>query len=253
MIMLASLRAHPRRGVSSADAANEKLRARDLFERVVKEIQITDGDDKQRTVRGLGEDVAMWVELARLWESDSLEKTARALKEALRISKEKAGEEGEDPRLLNNLAALRHLEGDPAEARQLYEDAITSAAKGGEELSTSILYNLARCYEDLREVTMAKEAYEKLLTRHPEYIDGKSHLCLTLRSELTSSSSSQDPTSTDATRPQPNQRRPRAPQTSPRVTKWQSKPARLLHLLPFAIPPIQTSQRLRLLHAQGPR
>ena len=149
MIMLASLRAHPRRGVSSADAANEKLRARDLFERVAKEIQITDGDDTQRTVRGLGDDIDMWVELARLWEGDSLEKTARALKEALRISKDKAGV-GEDPRLLNNLAALRHLEGDAAEARKLYEDAITSAAKGGEELSTSILYNLARCYEDLR-------------------------------------------------------------------------------------------------------
>jgi len=172
MIMLASLRAHPRRGVSSADAVNEKLRARDLFERVVKEIQITDGDEKQRTVRGLGDDIDLWVELARLWEGDSLEKTARAFKEALRINKDKSCE-GDDPRLLNNLAALRHLEGDATEARRLYEDAITSAAKGGEELSTSILYNLARCYEDLREATMAKEAYDKLLARHPEYIDGE--------------------------------------------------------------------------------
>ncbi|KAF8585877.1 RNA polymerase II-associated protein [Ramaria rubella] len=173
MIMLASLRAHPRRGVSSADAANEKLRARDLFERVIKEIQITDGDERQRTVRGLGDDVDMWVELARLWESDSLEKTIRAFKEALRINKDKSGGGSQDPRLLNNLAALRHLEGSTAEARILYEDAITNAATSGEDLSTTILYNLARCYEDLREVTMAQEAYDKLLTRHPEYIDAK--------------------------------------------------------------------------------
>ena len=178
MIMLASLRAHRRRGVSSADAANEKLRARDLFERVVKEIQMPDADDKPRTVRGLGDDVDLWVELSRLWEGDSLEKTSRALKEALRISREKSGEDGEDARLLNNLAALRHLEGNPEAARVLYECAITIAAKNGEELSTTILYNLARCYEDLREVPMAQEAYDKLLVRHPEYIDGTIFACL---------------------------------------------------------------------------
>ena len=172
--MLASLRAHPRRGVSSGDAAIEKLRSRDLFERVIKEIQIVDTEEKPRTVRGLGDDVDLWVELARLWEGDNLEKTARALKEALRISKEKSGEDGEDARLLNNLAVLRHLDGHPEEARVLYEQAITNAAKNGEELSATILYNLARCYEDVREVNMAQEAYDKLLTRHPEYIDGMS-------------------------------------------------------------------------------
>ena len=202
--MLASLRAHTRRGVSTADAANEKLRARDLFERVVKEIQITDTDDKQRTVRGLGDDVDLWVELARLWEGDSLEKTSRALKEALRISRDKSGEDGEDPRLLNNLAALRHLEGNPEEARILYEGAITNAAKSGEELSTTILYNLARCYEDLREVTLAQEAYDKLLARHPEYIDGNT--ILILYSLTLTLPFSQNSASANVARPQPSQR-----------------------------------------------
>jgi len=173
MIMLASLRAHPRQGVSSADAATEKLRSRDLYERVVKEIQLSESDEKAhqlRTVRSLGDDIDMWVELAQLWENDNLEKTVRAVKEALRISRTKGGEE--DPRLLNNLAALRHLEGNAAEARVLYEDALTSAARGDEELSTTMLYNLARCYEDLGETGKAQEAYDKLLARHPEYVDG---------------------------------------------------------------------------------
>ncbi|KAF8513907.1 RNA polymerase II-associated protein [Hysterangium stoloniferum] len=168
MIMLASLRAHPRRGVSAADASNDRLRARDLFERICKEIQLPQGVG---TVRRLGEDMDMWIELARLWEGDNLQKTIRAYKEASRVSRERSPD-GEDPRLLNNLAALRHLEGTPQEARAMYEEALVMA-KGNEELSTTILYNLARCYEDLREVSMAQEAYDKLLARHPEYTDAK--------------------------------------------------------------------------------
>ncbi|KIJ50411.1 hypothetical protein M422DRAFT_159950 [Sphaerobolus stellatus SS14] len=175
MIMLASLRAHPRRGVSSADTANEKLRARDLYERVVKEIQMADSSEKtaqSRTIRNLGEDMDMWVELAHLWENDNLEKMERAVREASRISKEK-GDGMEDPKLLTNLAALKHMEGHPAEARELYENALVTAAKNGEELTTTMLYNLARCYEDLGEITKAQEAYDKLLSRHPEYVDAK--------------------------------------------------------------------------------
>ncbi|GJJ16208.1 hypothetical protein Clacol_010504 [Clathrus columnatus] len=169
--MLASLRAHPRQGVSSTDAAAEKLRARDLLERIVKEIQISDGDNKQKTIRGLGDDIDLWIELARLWENDNLEKTSKAYREALRISKEKGATE--DPKLLNNIATLKQLEGVPSEARALYEVALTHAAKESDDFSTTILYNLARCYEDLGEVAMAQEAYEKLLTRHPEYVDAK--------------------------------------------------------------------------------
>lgn len=173
IIILASLRAFPRQGVSGADAASERLRARDLYERVVKEIHIADSEDKgqSRTVRNLGDDLEMWIELAQLWENDNLEKTVKATQEALRISKDKA-EEAENPRLLNNLAVLRHLEGNSVEARGIYEEALTHGALGGEGLSTTMLYNLARCYEDLGEVAMAQEAYDKLLVRHPEYIDG---------------------------------------------------------------------------------
>jgi RNA polymerase-associated protein CTR9 len=97
----------------------------------------------------------------------------RALREALRIS-EAGGQV--DPRLLNNLGALYHLEGNLGEARGMYESALTSAAglgpEVGEGMSTSMLYNLARVYEDTGDEVMAKEAYDKLLSRHPEYVDG---------------------------------------------------------------------------------
>jgi RNA polymerase-associated protein CTR9 len=51
-------------------------------------------------------------------------------------------------------------------------------------MSTTILYNLARIYEDQGEISMAKEAFDKLLSQHPEYVDGmcpqflKGYACL---------------------------------------------------------------------------
>ncbi|KAI5981572.1 hypothetical protein EDD15DRAFT_2109696, partial [Pisolithus albus] len=96
--------------------------------------------------------------------------TAHALREALWIS-EASGQI--DPRLLNNLGALQHMDCHLDTAQSMCEAALTKAASisgsSGEAMSTSILYNLARLYEDKEDLVMAKEAYDKLLTRHPEY------------------------------------------------------------------------------------
>lgn len=181
--MLASLRAHPRPGISSADTAQERIKARELFDRAMKALETedmrTDGTGQGRAngsskaARRISEDMDMHAEIARLWQGESLDRMGRSLKEALRIS-EASGKV--DPRLLNNLGALYHLEGNLAEARVMYEGALTSAAGLGQEIgegmSTSILYNLARVYEDGGDDVMARDAYEKLLTRHPEYVDG---------------------------------------------------------------------------------
>ncbi|KZT29077.1 TPR-like protein [Neolentinus lepideus HHB14362 ss-1] len=182
-VMLASIRSHQRPGVSSSDMAKEKARARDLFDRVAKELHLYEdhstlnGHSIQslpRSLRDIKDDMDMHAEVARLWQDDNLDRTSRALREALRIS-ESTGQV--DPRLLNNLGLLQHLEGHPQEARQAYERALTSAAglasDVGEGMSTSILYNLARAYEDEGSEQLAKDAYDKLLARHPEYVDAK--------------------------------------------------------------------------------
>ena len=179
--MLASLRAHPRPGVSSADAAQEKVRARELFDRVYKAIEHPDdttslangirGPPPSRTV---AEDIEMHIEVARLWQNEDLDRTGKVLREALKISSTRGQP---DPRLLNNLGVLEHLENRLTDARAKYEGALTNASNldvdVAEAMSTSVLYNLARVYEDLGEETMATEAYETLLARHPEYVDGE--------------------------------------------------------------------------------
>ncbi|KAF9227093.1 TPR-like protein [Gyrodon lividus] len=179
-VMLASLRAHPRPGVSSADVAQEKIKARELFDRASKTLELEDSrvnghaDAPGRATSFISDDMDMHVEIARLWQDENLERTTKAFRDALRIS---AASGQTDARLLNNLGALQHMEGNLVEARTMYEDALTEAAalcpEDGETMSTSILYNLARVYEDSGDNAMAKEAYDKLLSRHPEYVDAK--------------------------------------------------------------------------------
>ncbi|KAJ7213002.1 RNA polymerase II-associated protein [Mycena pura] len=177
-VMLAALRAYPRPGVSSSDVAQERAKARELFDRVVKVLEIedarTNGHGPNQVSRSIGNDIDMHAEIARLWQGENLDRVSKSLKAALRIS-EAAGQP--DPRLLNNLGALQHLEGNLAEARELYESALTSArtlsSEIAEAMSTSIVYNLARVYEDEGREDLARDAYEKLLLRHPEYVDAK--------------------------------------------------------------------------------
>lgn len=177
-VMLASLRAHPRPGISTVDLTQEKTRARELFDRALKGLEIEDarfnGHGSSRTSRTITDDMDMHAEIGRLWQGENLDRMGKALKEALRIS-ESTGRV--DPRLLNNLGCLQHLEGNFTEARSMYENALVSAAAlssdVAEGMSTSLLYNLARVYEDQGEDVLATDAYEKLVSRHPEYVDGK--------------------------------------------------------------------------------
>ncbi|KAJ7140486.1 RNA polymerase II-associated protein [Mycena crocata] len=177
-VMLASLRAYPRPGVSSSDVAQERAKARELFDRVSKILEVEDtranGHGPSRVSQSIGNDMDMHAEIARLWQGENLDRVGKSLKEALRLS-EASGKP--DPRLLNNLGALQQFDGKLMNARELYEGALTGttslSSEVAEAMSTSILYNLARVYEEEGRDDLAKDAYEKLLLRHPEYVDAK--------------------------------------------------------------------------------
>ena len=187
MAMLASLRAHPRPGVSSSEFAKEKERARELFEKVTKELHLPEDSARASTstngagpslpnksARNLAEDVEMHMEIAKLWQDDGVDIVKYAVQEALRINE---AAHRADPKLMNNLGVLDHLDGNLQQARAAYEQALTSNAAAAlpdsDAVSTTILYNLARVYEGQGELDRAQEAYEKLLAHHPEYVDGK--------------------------------------------------------------------------------
>ena len=77
------------------------------------------------------------VETACLWQGDNVERTAKAFRDASRVrspTTEQSWRRRQD------------------EAQTMYEDALTKAAtlsaEDGVAMSTSVLYNLARVYED---------------------------------------------------------------------------------------------------------
>ncbi|QRV87479.1 RNA polymerase II-associated protein [Ceratobasidium sp. AG-Ba] len=163
---LASIRALPRRALSATDAAAEQSRAREMFDKVLRMIENGAG------AGGVAADRDMYVEIARLWQKDSADRAAKALTQAAKL----AG--APDARLLNNVAVMRHMENDLAAAKSGYEEAAmvagsSSAGADGDtdDVVTTILYNLGRLHEDLGDSTMAGEVYDKLLARHPEYVD----------------------------------------------------------------------------------
>ena len=208
-VMLASLRAYPRPGVSSSDVAQERARARELFDRVSKLLELEDSRTNSQTSskvsRGIAEDIEMHAEISHLWQDENLDRMGKALREALRISQ--ASEET-DPRLINNVGVLLHLEGNLVEAQSMYESALISAttlsSDVAEGLSTTMLYNLARVYEDEGEDNLAKDAYEKLLSRHPEYVDGTSFFS-PIFAQNSECFSSQNPTSSYSHKSEPRQ------------------------------------------------
>lgn len=167
---LASLRAFSRRGLSAADAAADQAKAKEMFEKVVRMVEGGAGEGPG----GVAGDRDMYVEIARLWQKDNVEKAAKAWAQAAKLSA------APDARLLNNVAVMRHIEGDLMTAKSGYEEAAMIAGSSGgvgegdaDDVVTTILYNLGRVHEDLGDSTMAGEVYDKLLARHPEYVDGK--------------------------------------------------------------------------------
>ncbi|KAI0338297.1 TPR-like protein [Trametopsis cervina] len=185
--MLASIRAVPRPGMSSSDISQAKANARELYDKVAKALHLPEANLPQmnghvktltRSQRKLADDVQLHIEMAKLWFEDDVSRVERGLQEAFRLS-ERDGTSTPDPRLINNLGTLQHISKRYDAARLLYERALTDSASGpkaSEDAFTSILYNLARLYEDQGDDVSAKDAYEKLLSKHPEYNDAKIRL-----------------------------------------------------------------------------
>ncbi|QRW15871.1 RNA polymerase II-associated protein [Rhizoctonia solani] len=158
---LASLRAFPRPALSAADAVTEQAKAKEIFDKVVRMIDNGAGSG----TGGVASDRDMYIEIARLWQKDNADKATKALIQAVKL----AGTP--DARLINNVAVMRHMEGDLVAAKSGYEEAAMVGGGDSDDVVTTVLYNLGRLHEDLGDTTMAGEVFDKLLARHPEYVD----------------------------------------------------------------------------------
>lgn len=171
----ASLLSHSHAGRDAEQLITDKVLSRTLFDSLQKLIDASSANaHAAKSPREVGEDPEMFVEMAKIWHGESLERAVKAYRSAAQLRSQ--GGEKASPQLTNNLAALAQLDGDLATAETMYKEALesTEGEEGNEvgAMKTTLLYNLGRAYEGQGKLAEAKEAYQRILTIHPEYSDG---------------------------------------------------------------------------------
>ncbi|TAQ86934.1 hypothetical protein B7494_g4731 [Chlorociboria aeruginascens] len=158
-------------------------------------------------------DASVLLNLARLYESESPEKSLQCLQQvehlefdqipaadkpqnaedeaALRASLR----EGLPPQLLNNMGCFYYQAEKNEQAREMFQAALNACVKSGEKeedidtdaLVTTISFNLGRTYEANGLLDEANTVYEGLLARHGDYTDARTRLAyIALRQNPTS-------------------------------------------------------------------
>lgn len=136
-------------------------------------------DEDWARLRGVGDDSDIFVDLARLWQEDSIEKAIGACETAVSINADPEVDgkstNMRDARISSNLGALFQLQGNVETAERTYQEALQSLAsengKEAEFLKTVLAYNLARAYEEGGEVVEAAQWYRDVLRQHPEHME----------------------------------------------------------------------------------
>jgi RNA polymerase-associated protein CTR9 len=148
--------------------------------------------------RKLTADPSVLLNLARLYETEYPEKSLKCLEEVEQIELDGIPEEDypdiEDeadlknalrellpPQLLNNMACFHYQAERYLRARELFQAALQGCVKAADRdesidtdaLVTSISYNLGRTYEAEGMLNEAKDVFEGLQKRHPNYIDAQ--------------------------------------------------------------------------------
>ena len=133
-------------------------------------------------MRAIARDPQLFIEIARLWSDESgLERPLRAYVEASRIYVEEL-ELDVPPQLSNNVGVLEFQRGDFGKAQKAFEDALTDAGVKAQEglteeldaVITGVMFNFGVVCEAMGDAEKAKGAYEQVLAKHPEFVDGKS-------------------------------------------------------------------------------
>jgi RNA polymerase-associated protein CTR9 len=164
----------------------------------LEQVRISWKDPKKKVTP----DSAVLLNLARLYESEQPEKALQCLQEVEKMemdeipdgdlpldledeaSKTSAKRGMLSPQLLNNIACFFYQAEKLSQAREYFQAALNSSVSIREKdetidtdaLVSTISFNLARTYEAQGIEEQAKEIYNGLLERHPDYIDAKTRL-----------------------------------------------------------------------------
>ena len=164
------------------ELARNRVAARTLLSDLQDLVVAATTDEDWARLRGIGDDPDIFVDLARLWQEDSVEKAIGAYETAVSVAAE--AENASRPvdlrkiRMSSNLGALFQLQGNMDTAERVYQEALQKLAsetsKEADILKTVLAYNLARAYEDDGEVVQAAQWYRDVLRQHPEHMECRS-------------------------------------------------------------------------------
>ncbi|KAJ9120877.1 hypothetical protein QFC22_002812 [Naganishia vaughanmartiniae] len=196
-LVFALLLAYPHPGMPSSELASNTKHARDMLDSIHETYKrARNGKDGLAVLRSVANDPMVFVQLAKLWQTENFEKAVSAYQTAIEIhSRVRASEESTTEtkrdllglKMSNNLATLYMLQGNTDGATQMYEQVVATLGEvNGEEeenFQSTLLYNLGRAYEDSNDIVRASEVYTTMLAKHPEYVNAKirlSKLAITL-------------------------------------------------------------------------
>jgi RNA polymerase-associated protein CTR9 len=154
------------------ELARNRATARTMLSDLHNLVVSASTDEDWARLRGAGDDPDIFVDLAGLWQEESLEKAVGAYQTAVSINSD-AKVEGKpvdlrEVRMSSNLGALFQLQGNVETAERMYQEALQALAaengKDAEVLKTVLAYNLARSYEEGGDV----------LRQHPEHMECES-------------------------------------------------------------------------------
>lgn len=190
-VLHACLLNYPHPGMSTEEIARNRATARTMLSDLHTQVASAKSDEDYARLRGIGQDSDIFVELAKMWMEESLDKAVGAYQTAVKIStnegNNEAGEDkenGEDAavpvdlknvKMSANLGALYHLQGNYEDAEIRYQEALQKiAGKSGTEeemMRTVLAFNLGRAYEEEGDIAKAGQWFRDVLRQHPEHME----------------------------------------------------------------------------------
>jgi tetratricopeptide (TPR) repeat protein len=181
--------------MSAAELTANSKRARDILSRIhdtykLAKGRLAKGETRVHALRDLIDDPLIFVQMAKMWQHENVEKAIEAYQTAIEIHGRVKGNKGESVidleahtrdlsglQMSNNLGALYLGQKNVDEAMQMFEQMLEDLGEVTNEeektLQTVLLYNLGRAYEEAKENVKADEVFTGLLARHPEHLPGE--------------------------------------------------------------------------------
>jgi RNA polymerase-associated protein CTR9 len=135
-------------------------------------------DEDWARLRGVGQDADIFLDLAKMWQDESLEKAIGAYQTAISIADDPENVDLRAIKMSSNLGALFELQGNVETAERMYQEAIQrltgDTGKDAEVMRTILAFNLGRANEDGGDVVAASKWFRDVLRQHPEHTECKS-------------------------------------------------------------------------------